>query len=257
MPRFFIYLCSNSNNIKMKKNFLFLIAIIICFSACKQTAPLVPLDPHFNEACLHEHNPLLKDIEMEQLGLVDVSTLDEGIIVQLVYCTPYNFMGKVLYHDISRAYLQPDVAQKLLKAYKSLKKIRPDLTIVVYDAARPRSIQREMYDMVKGTEWDYYVANPDRGGLHNYGAAVDVTLIDGTGKTLDMGTPYDYFGAEANTDKENELVQKGRITPRELENRLLLRKIMTEAGFRTVKSEWWHFNACSLDEAKTLYKIIE
>jgi D-alanyl-D-alanine dipeptidase len=72
-----------------------------------------------------------------------------------------------------------------------------------------------------------------------------------------MGTPYDYFGYEANTDKENELVKTGRITPRELENRLLLRKVMTGAGFRTVKSEWWHFNACTLDEARKRYKLIE
>ena len=129
--------------------------------------------------------------------------------------------------------------------------------MVVYDAARPLAVQHEMWNMVKGTEWDYYVANPNKGGgMHNFGAAVDLTLIDGTGKTLDMGTPYDYFGPEANTDKEDELVQKGRITLREWENRLLLRKIMVAAGFRTVKSEWWHFNACTLDEAKQWYRII-
>jgi len=195
---------------------------------------------------------------MEQLGLTDVSTLDSGIMVQIVYATPYNFMGKVLYKDINRAYLQPDVAQKLLKAYKALKQLRPDLTLVVYDAARPLSIQREMWNMVKGTEWDYYVINPAKGGgMHNFGAAVDLSLIDCTGKALDMGTPFDYFGEEANTDNENELVKKGLITPRELQHRLLLRKVMTEAGFRTVKSEWWHFNACSLDEAKQRYQVID
>jgi D-alanyl-D-alanine dipeptidase len=52
-------------------------------------------------------------------------------------------------------------------------------------------------------------------------------------------------------------VNKGLITSRELKHRLLLRKVMTEAGFRTVKSEWWHFNACSLDEAQQRYTIIE
>jgi D-alanyl-D-alanine dipeptidase len=232
---------------------------LLLFVACNQNNQAPPLENHIDfSCCSHSHEPLAKDIEMEMLGLVDVAALDEGIVVQLIYATPYNFLGKVLYKDISKAYLQPDVAEKLLKAYQALKKIRPDLTLVIYDAARPVSIQQEMWDMVKGTEWDYYVVDPSKGGgMHNFGAAVDLTLIDGTGQVLQMGTPFDYFGVEANTDKEDELVEKGRITPRELENRLLLRKIMTASGFHTVKSEWWHFNACSHNEAKQKYKLIE
>jgi D-alanyl-D-alanine dipeptidase len=240
--------------------YLGMIGSLALLSSChRHTPPQADTHSHFDvDYFMHGHEPLAKDIELEMLGLVDVATLDEGIIVQLVYATPYNFLGKVLYKDLSRAYLQPDVAQKLLAAYRALKKIRPDLTLVVYDAARPVSIQHEMWDMVKGTEWDYYVANPTKGGgMHNFGAAVDLSLIDGTGQPLFMGTPYDYFGYEANTDKENELVSTGRLTPRELENRLLLRKIMTGAGFRTVKSEWWHFNACTLEDARKQYKLIE
>jgi D-alanyl-D-alanine dipeptidase len=235
-------------------------SLALLASCHRHTQP--PADTHGShfdvDYFAHQHEPLAKDMELEVLGLVDVATLDEGIIVQLVYATPYNFLGKVLYKDLSRAYLQPDAAQKLLAAYRALKKIRPDLTLVVYDAARPASIQHEMWDMVKGTAWDYYVANPaNGGGMHNFGAAVDLSLIDGTGQALPMGTPYDYFGHEANTDKENELVSTDRLTPRELENRLLLRNVMTGAGFRTVKSEWWHFNACAPDDARKQYKLIE
>lgn len=227
-------------------------------ASCGQTPPLPPDTSGDFEYSDHQYEPLAKDVELEMLGLVDVSTLDEGIIVHLVYATPYNFLGKVLYKDLSRAYLQPDVAQKLLNAYKALKKMRPDLTLIIYDAGRPVSIQHEMWDMVKGTAWDYYVSNPIKGeGMHNFGAAVDLSLIDCAGQVLAMGTPYDYFGPEANTDKENELIKTGRITPRELENRLLLRKVMNDAGFRTIKSEWWHFNACTLDEARAHYKLIQ
>jgi len=228
--------------------------------SCGQANNAPPLDPCFvGHLCTQvQGEPTDKEREMEGLGLIDVSTLDPGIKVQMVYATPYNFMGRVLYEGLNRAYLQPDVAQKLLKAYKALKQLRPDLTFVVYDAARPIGIQQEMWNMVKGTAWNYYVINPAKGGgMHNFGAAVDLSLMDCTGKSLEMGSSYDYFGEEANTDKEEELVRKGLITPRELKNRLLLRKVMCEAGFRTVKSEWWHFNACSLDEAKQQYKIIE
>ena len=244
------------------KNINIFFLLVACFSiiSCGQTNnnSLPESQPVQHLCCQQQSGQTPKEQEMEQLGLTDVSTLDSGIMVQIVYATPYNFMGKVLYKDITRAYLQPDVAQKLLKAYKALKQLRPDLTLVVYDAARPINIQREMWNIVKGTQWDYYVANPAKGGgMHNFGAAVDLSLIDCTGKALDMGTPFDYFGEEANTDNENELVKRGLITPRELQHRLLLRKVMTEAGFRTVKSEWWHFNACSLDEAKQRYQVIE
>ncbi|MDR3235664.1 MAG: M15 family metallopeptidase [Prevotellaceae bacterium] len=239
--------------------FFYILVFAATFVSCRQAVQpqrdIQPTAAHYTY--LHEE-PLAKDAELASLGLVDVTTLDEGIAVHLVYATPYNFLGKTLYRDLSRAYLQPDAAQKLLNAYKALKKIRPDLTLVIYDAARPVSIQHEMWDMVKGTDWNYYVANPTKGGgMHNFGAAVDLSLMDGAGQALAMGTPYDYFGVEANTDNEAELVKQGRITPRELENRLLLRKVMTDAGFRTVKSEWWHFNSCTLQEALKQYKLIE
>ncbi len=244
---------------KILKPLYYLLIYSCITTACNQVSQNPPIDPYLAEhLCAQLQNePSAKEQELEAAGLVDVGTLDPGIMVQVIYSTPYNFMGRVLYPDIHRAYLQPEVAQKLLNAYKALKKLRPDLTLVVYDAARPISIQHEMWDMVKGTGWDYYVANPTNGGgMHNFGAAVDLSLIDGTGQPLAMGTPYDYFGHEANTDKEEELVKQGRITARELENRLLLRKIMTGAGFRTIKSEWWHFNSCTLDEAKQIYNVI-
>jgi D-alanyl-D-alanine dipeptidase len=226
--------------------------------SCNPPSPVAKAPDASIDSTAGARLPQEKDAALEAAGFIDVATLDEGIKVHLVYATPYNFMGKVLYKNLSRAYLQPDVAERLRNAYRSLKKRRPDLTLLVYDAGRPLSIQREMWRMVEGTEWDYYVKNPNKGGgMHNFGAAVDLTLMDCTGQPLPMGTPYDYFGYEANTDNEDELVRTGRITPRERENRLLLRKVMTDAGFRTIRSEWWHFNACSLEEAIEKYPVIE
>lgn len=195
---------------------------------------------------------------MRDMGLVDIHDLDSTIKVHLVYATPYNFMGKVLYRDVNKAFMLPELAEKVVAANRELKKIRPDANLMICDAARPLAVQMEMWDMVKGTEMDYYVANPERrNGLHNYGAAVDVTLMDCTGEAMPMGSEYDYFGEEANTDKEEDLLSRGRITQRELENRLLLRKVMTDQGLRTITSEWWHFNLVTADEAREKYKIIE
>lgn len=195
---------------------------------------------------------------LENIGLVDVSTLDEALIVYLPYATTRNFTGEILYTDLDRAFLQPEVAQKLLQALHILRRSHPDLTLIIYDAARPISIQRRMWEVVKGTPNYLYVSNPNSGGgLHNYGAAVDVTLADSNGNPLPMGTPFDHFGPEAHIDHEAELVAQGKITLQEAKNRKLLREVMTQAGFIPLKSEWWHFNAMRLTEAKNRYPRIE
>lgn len=198
------------------------------------------------------------DTWLHDRGLVDISVLDSTIRVHLVYATPENFMGETVYTGITRAWLHPDAAQKLVTAQRLLKKEHPDLTLVVYDAARPMSVQRKMWRLVRGTDKVNYVSNPSNGGgLHNYGMAVDVTILDPAGEPLPMGTPFDFFGEEAHTNNEEALLASGKITRKEFDNRRLLRRIMKSAGFRTIPYEWWHFNACSRVEARQSYPVLD
>ena len=198
------------------------------------------------------------DTWLHDRGLVDISVLDSTIRVHLVYATPDNFMGETVYTGITRAWLHPDAAQKLVTAQRLLKKEHPDLTLVVYDAARPMSVQRKMWRLVRGTDKVNYVSNPSNGGgLHNYGMAVDVTILDPAGEPLPMGTPFDFFGEEAHTNNEEALLASGKITRKEFYNRRLLRRIMKSAGFRTIPYEWWHFNACSRTEARQSYPVLD
>lgn len=198
------------------------------------------------------------DTWLHDRGLVDISVLDSTIRVHLVYATPENFMGETVYTGITRAWLHPDAAQKLVTAQRLLKKEHPDLTLVVYDAARPMSVQRKMWRLVRGTDKVNYVSNPSNGGgLHNYGMAVDVTILDPAGEPLPMGTPFDFFGEEAHTNNEEALLASGKITRKEFDNRRLLRRIMKSAGFRTIPYEWWHFNACSRAEARRSYPVLD
>ena len=195
---------------------------------------------------------------MRQLGLVDIGEVDPTIAVHLVYATSDNFAGKVLYRDIRKAFLLPEAAGRLAEAQRKLKLLRPELSLLVYDAARPMKVQQEMWDLVKGTENRVYVSNPrNGGGLHNYGAAVDLTLVDSLGHVLPMGSEFDYFGEEARPDREEAMVKQGRIILPHLHNRRLLRKVMTDAGFRVLPSEWWHFNLMSRAEARVRLKVIE
>lgn len=198
------------------------------------------------------------EVKMELIGLVDIETLTDDIPVSLMYARDDNFTGKILYKDLNRAYLHPDAAKALLKAQAALKKIRPDLSLKVYDAARPMSVQQLMFDVVKGTDQQIYVSNPaNGGGLHNYGLAVDVSLCDvATGDTLTMGTHIDYFGRRAQVRYENEFLADSTLSREAYENRLLLRKVMTSAGYKVLSTEWWHFNFKTRAEAKENYTVI-
>lgn len=212
-------------------------------------------------ACQHSGEQGKSDIEkqLEQIGLQNVAQEIPGVEVYMVYATPYNFMGRVLYEGLGEAYLVPEAMEKLRKANELLRKKRLDLHLVVYDAARPRSIQQQMWNVVENTELEDFVANPNKsgGGPHNYGVAVDVTLVDCTGHPIAMGSEYDYFGDRSRVDLEDKLIAEGEITQRELLNRQLLREIMTEAGWLVEPSEWWHFNAMPLTEASQKLTVIE
>lgn len=198
------------------------------------------------------------ETRLREMGLVDVQELDATIGVHLVYATEENFMGVVLYRDLHKAFLLPEMAERVVRAQALLKAERPELSLMILDAARPLSIQRKMFHLVAGTPRNIYVSNPKHGpGLHNYGAAVDVTLVDTWGRLLDMGTEFDHFGPVAHTDIETQLVRDGKISQEALENRRLLRRVMKEAGLKPLRSEWWHFNLMSREQARRRLKPID
>lgn len=191
-------------------------------------------------------------------GLVNIAALDSTIRVELKYASSDNFMKEAVYGGMSQAWMRPEAANMLVRAQALLKQDHPNWTIIVYDAARPMSVQRKMWSLVRGTNKTNYVSNPaNGGGLHNYGMAVDVTILNEAGIPLPMGSPFDYFGEEAHTGNESSLLQQGKITHPEYNNRRLLRRVMTQAGFRPIPYEWWHFNACSRAEARRLYPVID
>lgn len=195
---------------------------------------------------------------MEKQGLVKVLDVDPSIQVSLMYARADNFCGVVLYDDLREAYLHPQAAKALKKAQTYLKQLYPKLSLKVYDAARPMHIQQIMWDKVKNTSKENYVSNPaNGGGMHNYGMAVDITLCNEKGDTLDMGTKIDYMGSAAHIDQEGQLVAQKRISAQARKNRQILRKVMQHAGWMTLKNEWWHFNLCSRATAKKYYKVVK
>ena len=208
-------------------------------------------------ACLAQQSATAK--RMEQQGLVDILSVDSTIQVSLMYARPDNFTGKILYTDLREAYLHPKAAAALARAQQALRKLHPELSLKIYDATRPMSVQQKMWNTVAGTKQQNYVSNPrNGGGMHNYGLAVDITLCKAaTGDTLDMGTKVDFLGSYAHIDDEAGLVNRHIISKEAKRNRELLRKVMSEAGFKPLRTEWWHFNLVSRAEAKAHYKAVK
>ncbi|MCH7397933.1 M15 family metallopeptidase [Belliella sp. DSM 107340] len=202
--------------------------------------------------------------ELEQrlidAGLVDVATVIPDIYVDLKYSTTDNFFGKDVYGDLIRCYVQPIVAEMLLKSHQKLKEEHPELTFLVYDGVRPQSVQQILWDNLDKPDSikPLYVANPQVGGLHNFGVAVDLTLANQeTGEALDMGTGYDFFGYPAYPDRESQMLKEGKITKEHISNREILRKVMKHGGFSGIGSEWWHFNAFSRKEAAEKFGMVK
>lgn len=162
--------------------------------------------------------------------------------VELRYATPDNFVGRDLYSPIDCAWLHVDAAAALASAAAWLSQQRPDHRLLVLDALRPQSVQQQLWDALQGTDLLGYIAEPQRGSIHSFGMAVDVTIVDGEGRELDMGTGFDDLSERSHPALEEQLLARGELTPQQISNRQLLRGAMFQAGFVGINSEWWHFD---------------
>ena len=231
---------------------LLFLTLYSCQLHARQDITVMPEDsitqPQPSVEPLHElsHTALYLD----SLGYVNVMEQDSSIRVSLMYAREDNFTGKLLYQDLKEAYLHPDAIAPLLRAQQLLRQRHPDYSLIIFDAARPMHVQQQMWEVVKGTRQQNYVSNPAHGGgLHNYGLAVDISIANAEGDTIPMGTKVDHLGREAHTDYT-------AISQESLQNRRLLIQVMRQAGFRSLPTEWWHFNLVSRQTAKENYRVI-
>jgi zinc D-Ala-D-Ala dipeptidase len=162
--------------------------------------------------------------------LVDIRTVNRNIRLDIRYATTNNFLKRKLY-STAKCALRSSVAQKLGKVQTDLEKI--GLGLKVYDCYRPFSVTKQMWEVLPDPN---YVANPARGSRHNRGAAVDLTLVDRTGKELEMPTPYDDFTTKAHRNYAGGSTQSRK-------NRQLLEDAMKKHGFIGITTEWWHFDS--------------
>ncbi|UYW00915.1 M15 family metallopeptidase [Flavobacterium agricola] len=160
---------------------------------------------------------------------VKLSDYSDAFEYDLRYATPNNFLAQQVY-DCGQCYLRYKTVVALIAAQEDFNKLGYRLKL--YDCYRPLDVQKKMWQILPGTN---YVANPAKGSVHNRGGAVDLTLVDSLGVELDMGTDFDFFGPEAHhafTDLDEKVLQ----------NRTLLKQTMEKHHFKSIYSEWWHYN---------------
>lgn len=192
--------------------------------------------------------------------LVRVDAYSEAIFWELKYATSDNFMHRILYDTLKAVYIQQNIAVRLAKCQKKLTEIDPDLHLLIYDGVRPLSVQWEMWtalDTIPPAQRGKFVSNPRNGSVHNYGAAVDITICDAKRRPLDMGAGYDDIREIAYPSLEARFLASGELTQQQLANRQLLRKVMRSQSFINIPTEWWHFNAYPRAVVKGKYAIVE
>ena len=249
--------------INIRVVFVLFFILNFLFFACKP--PKKDQEKHLNPEQNKTINSIHRDtlgfyLYLTDFGLCDLSKLDKRIFFDIKYASSDNFMNQTLYSIINRPFLNKYVAIRLVKCQDALSKLDSSLHLLIYDAVRPVDVQWKMWnalDTLKPSDRVKFVSNPANKSLHNYGAAIDLTICDSKGNPLDMGAGFDDIRKIAYPSMEAHFLATGELTEQQIANRSLLRKVMRTQGFRYLPTEWWHFNACSRSYAAKKYRLLE
>lgn len=214
---------------------------LLFFASCKQdnsTHEAIP-QAQTTKKELKKSTTKIVEKKTNDIPIVDVTSEwkeisdAQGISLDLRYATSNNFVKTTLY-DCPRCYLRPEVAEALEQANNEL--LAKGYKLKMFDCYRPQGIQEKLWEIKPDED---YVTMPSKGSMHSRGLAVDLTLETKEGQNVDMGTDFDYFGEKAHYTY--------REFPQEiLRNRYLLKHTMEKYGFKSIRTEWWHYSMTDL-----------
>jgi len=208
-------------------------------------------------------------------GFVDLSDVDPTIVQDIRYATPHNFVGRPI-----KGYLEPRCLLTM-QAAQALHQVQTAARakgygLKVYDCYRPARAGEDFvswaHDLSDQTMKGEFYPNEPKSNLftdgyvgggktsHSRGSTMDLTLVPYPPPTqrpfvpgeplqpctnpagqrfpdnsIDMGTGFDCFDSRSHT-------LDPRITGTAHDNRLLLRQLMSDAGFVNYSNEWWHYD---------------
>lgn len=189
------------------------------------------------------------NIAMDSSGFVLLSDFVPHVVQEIRYYSTYNFIGERIDGYEEPCALITKEAARALKAVSSELLVR-GYRLKVFDAYRPTCAVKSF--VLWGIEdqdvrmKEYFYPSMDKGDLftkgyiakkssHSRGSTVDLTLLDmKSGKEVDMGSPFDFFGPISHPDSKD-------VTEEQYENRMILQNAMVRNGFIPYECEWWHF----------------
>ena len=180
---------------------------------------------------------------------IDVRQVVRGVTIDLRYFSRNNFVGEFIDgYEEANMLMTRETAAALIPVENQLRAM--GLGLKIFDAYRPQQAVDHFVrwaEDLDDTRMKYrYYPNVDKANLfsdgyiaarsgHSRGSTVDLTIIDrATGDELDMGTPWDFFDLRS-------WPSSTEVSATQRANRMLLRTLIIEAGFRPLETEWWHF----------------
>lgn len=192
--------------------------------------PQRPVEPLREESLAA--TPPVEEGDFLPTDLVDLTSLDSTIRLDIRYAGTDNFMGVPLYSS-ARAFLQRPAAEGLARAHQALK--AQGYGLLIHDGYRPWYVTRMFWEATP-EHLRMFVADPSQGSRHNRGCAVDLTLYDlATGEPVVMPGVYDEM-----SPRSYPTYPGGTARQRAL--REVLRSAMEAEGFAVYETEWWHFD---------------
>src|SRR5260370_34528403 len=119
--------------------------------------------------------------------LIEITPATHDGELHIAYASARNLTGRPVYARAA-CYLHQEAESKLCRAIDLARPL--GLRLRIFDAFRPAEAQWVLWNARPDPD---FLADPLRGSPHSRGAAVDLTLIDGNGDALEMGTPFDAF----------------------------------------------------------------
>ncbi|WP_017328187.1 M15 family metallopeptidase [Synechococcus sp. PCC 7336] len=178
---------------------------------------------------------------------------------------PYRALGAD-YQGRSPFQLRSGAVRRLERAQLELQRLQPGWQLLIFDTYRPIAVQRfmveysyrqllharqldpeelseqqhqQLVDEVLAL-WAWPSSNPATPPPHSTGAAVDLSLVDGSGCEVEMGSPIDEL-----SERSHPAHFEGSSDPDSQRyhcHRQLLHQVMAIAGFQRHPKEWWHFS---------------
>jgi len=213
-----------------------LLTVLVCFGLTAQTPPVFRVQPlrpvEQLRAEAAAQTPPREQGDFLPFDLVDLTTLDSTIRLDIRYATSNNFLGTPVYTQ-ARAFLQRPAAEALVRAHRALAK--QGYGLLIHDGYRPWAVTWIFWQATPAAIHGF-VADPAKGSRHNRGCAVDLTLYElKTGRPAEMPSGYDEM-----SERAHPAYQGGTQAQRELRD--LLRATIEAQGFQVDELEWWHFD---------------